>query len=69
MLKIIISSVVSCVVAVLVKNLMADVLEGSLIKTLIKMCICSAPALVVYLGMGALVKTDEMMFLLRKGKN
>lgn len=69
MFKILIAAALSCFTALIINKLMTNSLTGSAVETLVKMCICSLPALIVYVLACAIFKTNEFKFLIKKEKN
>ena len=69
LIKTILAAAFSCVIAMLIDNFVKDILDGGKIITLIRLCVCSAPALIVYIITGIVLKVDELMFVLKRDKN
>ena len=67
LVKIIISSAVAVFIAGGVYGIIKDMFGEGMLMTLIKLCIASLPALIVYLGLGFLLKL-EMLKELRRNK-
>ncbi|MBQ2890280.1 MAG: murein biosynthesis integral membrane protein MurJ [Clostridia bacterium] len=67
LVKIIISSAVAVFIAGAIYGFIKDMFGEGMVMTLLKLCIASLPALIVYLGLGFLLKL-EMLKELRRNK-
>ena len=68
-LKTVLAAVLSCLTAIIVDRFAKDVLVGGKLITLARLCVSSAPALLVFVISGFVLKIDEIMFVLKRDKN
>ena len=68
MFKTAIAAILSCFTAMAVEKLVGQAFDGGMLLTLAKLCVCSLPALLVYAAIGVLLRIDEIMFVLKRGK-
>lgn len=69
LIKTLLAAVFSCLTAILIDYFVKDIVSGGKVITLIRLCVCSAPALIVYIVTCIILKVDELMFVLKRDKN
>ena len=67
LVKILVGAVLSAVVATIIYGFIDEIIVGGMIATLVKLCIASVPALIVYLASAVVLKL-KMLKELRRGE-
>lgn len=66
MLKTFLAAALACVTAIAADRFAKGFFTGGTIMTLVLLCVCSVPALAVYIFSGFLLRLDELMFVFKR---